>query len=50
LRLTGRHFGAAPPHDGAIVTEHVDQIWGTDMTETFTTAEGQAYVFVAVDH
>jgi len=41
---------AAHPHDGTIVTERVDQVWGTDMTETFTTAEGRAYVFVAVDH
>jgi putative transposase len=40
----------APPHDGTIVTERVDQIWGTDMTETFTIVEGRAYVFVAVDH
>ena len=30
---------AAHPHDGTIVTERVDQVWGTDMTETFTTAE-----------
>ena len=41
---------AAHPHDGTVVTERVDQVWGTDMTETFTTAEGRAYVFVAVDH
>ena len=32
------------------MTERVDQVWGTDMTETLTTAEGRAYVFVAVDH
>ncbi|WP_209428393.1 DDE-type integrase/transposase/recombinase [Pararhodobacter sp. SW119] len=41
---------AAHPHDGTIVTERVDQVWGTDMTETITTAEGRTYVFVAVDH
>lgn len=41
---------AAHPHDGTVVTERVDQVWGTDMTETVTTAEGRAYVFVAVDH
>lgn len=40
---------AAHPHDGTVVTERVDQVWGTDMTETVTTAEGRAYVFVAVD-
>lgn len=41
---------AAHPHDGTIVTGQVDQIWGTDMTQTITTAEGRAYVFIAVDH
>jgi putative transposase len=37
-------------HDGTIVTERVDEMWGTDMTQTVTTEEGRAYVFVAVDH
>jgi putative transposase len=37
-------------HDGTIVTERVDEIWGTDMTQTVTTEEGRAYLFVAVDH
>ena len=37
-------------HDGTIVTERVDEIWGTDMTQTVTTSEGRAYVFIAVDH
>lgn len=41
---------AVHAHDGTIVTERVDQVWGTDMTETVTTAEGRAYVFIAVDH
>ena len=41
---------AVPPHDGTITTEQVDQVWGTDMTETVTTGEGRAYVFIAVDH
>ncbi|WP_101342008.1 hypothetical protein [Cereibacter azotoformans] len=41
---------AAHPHDGTVATERVDQVWGTDMTETFSTSEGRAYVFVAVDH
>lgn len=41
---------AAHPHDGTIVTERVDEVWGTDMTETITTTEGRAYVFIAVDH
>lgn len=30
------------PHDGTIATERVDQVWGTDMTETITTDEGRA--------
>jgi len=41
---------AAHPHDGTIVTERVDETWGSDMTETVTIAEGRAYVFIAVDH
>jgi putative transposase len=40
----------AHPHDGTIVTERVDEVWGTDMTQTVTTGEGRAYVFIAVDH
>ena len=40
----------AHPHDGTIVTTRVDEVWGTDMTQTVTTAEGRAYVFIAVDH
>jgi putative transposase len=37
-------------HDGTITTAAVDRMWGTDMTETVTVAEGRARVFVAVDH
>ena len=37
-------------HDGKIITERVDDMWGTDMTSTITTAEGQAAIFFAVDH
>jgi putative transposase len=43
--------GAAPgprSHDGAITTERVDPMWGTDFT-TVLTGGGQAAVFVAVD-
>jgi putative transposase len=40
----------AHPHDGTIVTDRVDEVWGTDMTQTVTTQEGRAYVFIAVDH
>jgi len=58
-RLMGRHGLLAPhrvgrpqqrAHDGTITTEAVDAMWGTDMTETVTLAEGRARVFVAVDH
>ena len=41
---------AAHAHDGTITTAAVDVMWGTDMTETVTLAEGRARVFVAVDH
>jgi putative transposase len=58
-RLMGAHGLLAPhrvgrrrtrAHDGTIVTETVNVMWGSDMTETITTADGVARVFVAVDH
>jgi transposase InsO family protein len=36
-------------HDGTITTDRVDEMWGTDMTAV-ATGEGQAAVFIAVDH
>jgi transposase InsO family protein len=36
-------------HDGTITTERVDLVGGTDLTSVMT-GEGQATVFVAVDH
>ncbi len=36
-------------HDGTIIPETVDTLWGTDLTTTIT-GEGQVAVFVAVDH
>ena len=36
-------------HDGTIIPDMVDTMWGTDLTTTIT-GEGQAAVFVAVDH
>jgi putative transposase len=36
-------------HDGTITTERVDLMWGADLTSVVT-GEGQAAVFVAVDH
>jgi putative transposase len=59
LRLTREHGLQAPgrvgrphgpkAHDGMIRTERVDAMWGADLTSTLT-AEGQAAIFVAVDH
>src|SRR4051794_36141763 len=36
-------------HDGTIIPEAADTMWGTDLTTTIT-GEGQVAVFVAVDH
>jgi putative transposase len=35
-------------HDGTIITDKVNEMWGTDMTQTITIREGRANVFVAV--
>lgn len=40
----------AKPHDGTIITDKVNEMWGADMTQTITVGEGRAYVFVAVEH
>jgi putative transposase len=60
LRLMRTHGLLAPTrhghphgpkaHDGTIITEHVDTMWGTDMTTTFTRQDGQVAIFIAVDH
>jgi putative transposase len=59
LRLMREHGLLAPSrvgaprgprsHDGTIIPEAVDTMWGTDLTTTWT-GEGLAAVFVAVDH
>jgi putative transposase len=59
LRLMGAYDLLAPnrvgrphgpkAHDGTIRTEWVDEMWGTDLTSTMT-GEGQASIFVTVDH
>jgi transposase InsO family protein len=36
-------------HDGKIITERPDEMWGTDGTTTMT-GEGQATVFILTDH
>ena len=60
LRLRRAHQLLAPTrqshphgpqaHAGTILTEHVETMWGTDMTATFTRQEGQGAIFIAVDH
>jgi putative transposase len=59
LRLMRAHDLLAPgrvgrphgpkAHDGTIKTERVDEMWATDLTSTLT-GEGQASIFVTVDH
>jgi putative transposase len=59
LRLMRQHDLLAPSrvgaargprsHDGTIIPATVDTMWGTDLTTTIT-GEGQAAVFVAIDH
>jgi transposase InsO family protein len=59
LRLMGAHDLLAPSragaprgpraHDGTIIPDAVDIMWGTDLTTTIT-GEGQAAVFIAIDH
>jgi putative transposase len=44
----GRPHGSRA-HDGTITTERVDMRWGTGLTSVMT-GEGQASVFLAVDH
>src|SRR6187431_2531070 len=44
----GRPHGSRA-HDGRITTERVDVMWGTDLTSVMT-GEGQAAVFITVDH
>lgn len=40
----------AKAHDGTIITDTVNTMWGTDMTETVTVNEGVARVFIAIEH
>ena len=41
---------ASNPHEGTILTEAPDQMWGTDATATSTQAQGAVTVFAAIDH
>jgi len=37
-------------HDGTIITAQPDVMWGTDLTTIQTVLEGNAHIFIAVDH
>lgn len=60
LRLMREHGLLAPQrggrphgpraHDGTIIPEGANQMWGTDATTCWTNLEGQATVFIGVDH
>ena len=47
-RVGHRHGPKA--HDGTLITERPDMMWGTDATSCLTLNEGTATVFIAVDH
>jgi putative transposase len=38
------------PHDGTIVTEQPNLMWGTDATAAITLVDGSATIFAAIDH
>jgi putative transposase len=38
------------PHEGRIVADAPNQMWGTDATATFTPCDGQVTIFAAIDH
>jgi putative transposase len=42
--------GQSDLHDGTIVTEAPNLMWGTDGTKVFTLEDGWVWVFVAVEH
>jgi len=60
LRLLRAHQLLAPTrrgqphgpqaHEGTIIPAQVDPLWGTDRTATYTRADGQGAIFLAVDH
>jgi hypothetical protein len=39
-----------PAHDGTIITDRPDVMWGTDATRFYTEAEGWCWFFGAIDH
>jgi transposase InsO family protein len=59
LRLMGLHGLLAPrrgrrapsrTHDGTIITERPNEMWGGDATEVMTTRDGKVTIFDLIDH
>jgi putative transposase len=44
------HSHGPKAHDGTIIPDQPNLMWGTDLTGTLTLQDGHAAVFVAVDH
>ena len=42
--------GGAPVHDGTVVTQAPNVMWGTDGVRVFTLDDGWVWIFAAVDH
>ena len=39
-----------PAHDGTIITDRPDVMWGTDATRFYTEQDGWCWFFGAIDH
>jgi hypothetical protein len=52
LLAPGRQLQPVEPkrHDGTILTERPNQMWGIDATAGFTVQDGQVAIFAMVDH
>jgi hypothetical protein len=51
--ITGRDFGEQVKpqrHDGTILAERPNQMWGIDATAGFTAQDGQVMILAMVDH
>lgn len=42
--------GAMDAHDGTIVTDRLNEMWGTDGVRVLTAGEGWCWVFAAIEH